>query len=357
MSRRRCSIFCILPPHILEHVAKNGREDEMRRWAVDILSVDHAVRAARVQNAASVAAVPAALRGNLLAVTPEAEAKITIYDAEGHERISGPVLRGRDRPQTDDVAANEAYDGLEATFDFYYQAYQRNSIDDAGMPLDGTVHYGDHYPNAFWDGHEMLFGDGDGVMFDRFTIDVDIMGHELTHGVTEATAQLQYWEQSGALNESLSDVFGSLVKQHQLGQTAEQADWLIGDRLVKAKDQALRSMKAPGTAYDNPEMGTDPQPAHMRDFVVTTRDHAGVHVNSGIPNKAFYNVASALGGNAWERAGRLWYSALLDPRLKPTSRFLAFARATARAARRLHPGESEVEVAVREGWREVGIDL
>src|SRR6185312_7752790 len=96
--------------------------------------------------------------------------------------------------------------------------YGRDSLDGAGLPLDASVHYGDRYDNAFWDGTRMVFGDGDGTTFTRFTVAVDVVGHELTHGVTEHAAGLAYRGQSGALNESVSDVFGSLVKQRALGQ-------------------------------------------------------------------------------------------------------------------------------------------
>src|SRR5262249_52904048 len=154
----------------------------------------------------------------------------------------------------------------------YWQAFQRNSIDNQGLALNGTVHYGKNYDNAFWDGKRMIFGDGDRVTFNRFTISVDIMGHELTHGVTQYESNLIYWGQTGALNESISDVFGSLVKQFQLQHSADQADWLIGEGLLvqpanpKINAKALRSLKAPGTAYNDPALGgKDPQPAHMKD--------------------------------------------------------------------------------------------
>src|SRR5207247_1511145 len=104
----------------------------------------------------------------------------------------------------------------------------RNSIDDDGMELNGYVHFGQRYNNALWDGQEMIFGDGDGVRFTDFTGSLDVIGHELAHGVTQYTADLEYALQSGALNESMSDVFGSLIKQWSLGQTVDQADWLIG---------------------------------------------------------------------------------------------------------------------------------
>ena len=146
------------------------------------------------------------------------------------------------------------------------------------------------YDNAFWDGTQMVFGDGDGVIFLPFTRSVDVIGHELAHGVTQYTSGLNYQDQSGALNESVSDVFGVLVKQRLLGQTADQADWLVGAELLApgVNGVALRSMAAPGTAYDDPRLGKDPQPGHMRDYVDTTDDNGGVHINSGIPNKAFH---------------------------------------------------------------------
>src|SRR5690242_1922321 len=167
----------------------------------------------------------------------------------------------------------------------------------------------------------MVFGDGDGDLFNRFTIALDVIAHELTHGVTGDEAHLVYLGQAGALNESISDVFGSLVKQYVSGEKAADADWLIGRGLFTAKVRgiALRSMKAPGTAFDDPLLGKDEQPAHMRDFVHTSADHGGVHINSGIPNHAFYLLAVALGGYAWEKAGRIWYETVRDRRLKPTA--------------------------------------
>lgn len=205
----------------------------------------------------------------------------------------------------------------------------------------------------------MVFGDGDGEIFNRFTVAVDVIGHELAHGVTEDEAGLIYNAQAGALNESMSDVFGSLVKQRPLRQTADQADWLIGAGLLTSnvRGVALRSMKAPGTAYDDPMLGKDPQPAHMRDYVRTFQDNGGVHINSGIPNHAFYLVATRLGGQAWERAGRIWYETLRDPQLRPNTGFRRFAGLTVTVAGRLYGTGSPEQQAVREGWDQVGIAL
>src|SRR5262249_39066736 len=150
----------------------------------------------------------------------------------------------------------EAFKGLMATYALYWEVFKRNSIDDHGLPLIGSVHYGVKYDNAFWNGQQMVFGDGDGEIFQRFTISIDIIGHELTHGVTGDTANLDYQGQSGALNESVSDVFGSMVKQYSANpkQTYDKADWLIGEGIFmpSVHGKALRSMSAPGTAYDDP---------------------------------------------------------------------------------------------------------
>ena len=190
---------------------------------------------------------------------------------------------------------NEAYDYSGATYDLFKTIYNRNSIDDNGMKLDSTVHYQKGYDNAFWNGNQMVYGDGDEdlppdqQLFNRFTKAIDVVGHELTHGVTQFEANLTYFQQSGALNESFSDVFGSLVKQYHLQQSAVDADWIIGEGLFTANvaGKGIRSMKAPGTAYNDPVLGKDPQPDHMKDYVNTSSDNGGVHINSGIPNYAF----------------------------------------------------------------------
>jgi len=291
----------------------------------------------------------------------DAKAQRTIYTASNGENLPGKVLRIEGQSPTDDNTADEAYDGLGATFDFYWQIYKRNSIDNEGLHLDATVHFGDKYNNAFWDGQQMVFGDGDGVIFTRFTIAIDVIGHELTHGVTGHEANLTYLGQSGALNEHVSDVFGSLVKQFALKQDAASADWLIGKDLLVVQDghgeQALRSMKAPGTAYDNRVMGKDPQPAEMKNYVHTAQDHGGVHINSGIPNRAFYLVAEKLGGSAWEKAGQIWYDTIRDPRLRRSASFADFAARTAFNAGHRYGTHSTEQQAVLEAWKTVGVPV
>jgi Zn-dependent metalloprotease len=367
VTTRPCSIFCIVPPHMQEGIirAAGGNRERLDR-ALQGLQLDHSIRNGRIGFHEATRPFRAArrrqrLRGLWRSAMPVPNLDRTIYDA-GHGSGPGRVVRREGDPPVADDAVNEAYDGLGDTFELYWEIYNRNSIDDEGLPLDGIVHYQRNYDNAFWDGRQMFFGDGDGELFTRFTISVDVIGHELTHGVTQDEAGLIYWAQSGALNESVSDVFGSLVKQYVNNESAEQADWLIGEGLLIPKTgtnrQALRSMKAPGTAYDDPELGgKDPQPASMLDYVHTQTDNGGVHINSGIPNHAFYLVAVKLGGNAWEKAGLIWYETLLSPALRRKAQFQDFASLTVSIAQQLFGTNSAERQAVYESWREVDITV
>jgi Zn-dependent metalloprotease len=351
----RHGLHCVLPPIVLENIARNG-DDDQREWATRALGRDSSIRLARVQNMLSGVATTPQRADALVGVGTPRPARV-ISDAEGTENVRGPIVRREGDPPTGDDATDQAYDGLSDTFDFWLEAYGRNSIDDAGMPLRGVVHFAERYPNAFWDGQRMVFGDGDGQVLGMMTGSLDVIGHELGHGVTETEAGLEYFGQSGAMNESLSDVWGSLVKQRKLGQDAASADWLIGSEVwtPNIAGDALRSLKAPGTAYDDPLVGKDPQPAHMDNYVETIRDNGGVHINSGIPNHAFYLAATEIGGNAWDVTGRIWYEALRDPALRPDSGFAAFARLTVLTAERLQGQGSREATAVRDAWDNVGV--
>lgn len=351
-TRQRHSIFCILPPHILRHVAENGTPRE-RAAAIRTLTTDQTFRITRTEQMVLGRAT------RISTIAADGEKRRTIYTANNTQSMPGVLARAEGSEPTGDAAVDEAYDGLGATFDLFWEAYDRNSIDDEGFPLNATVHFGRNYNNAFWNGEQMVFGDGDGQLFNRFTRSLDVIGHELTHGVIQDEAQLRYSSQSGALNESISDVFGSLVKQYALKQTAEQADWLIGADLLteNVNGVALRSMKEPGSAYDDKVLGKDPQPGHFDDYVRTYEDNGGVHINSGIPNRAFYLAAVNIGGYAWEKAGRIWYEALRDSRLRVNSGFRTFARLTVVNAGTLYGQGSDEQQAVREAWAEVGITV
>lgn len=352
----RHSIYCILPPHILTKIAENGTPFQ-REKARQTMIMAEQMRGRRraMESMAATFATP---------VTGSANKLRTIYDAKTSPTLPGIVVRNEGDPSTADMAVNEAYDGSGVTYDLYADIFSRNSIDGNGMRLDSTVHYQKSYDNAFWDGKQMVYGDGDEDLpvaqrlFNRFTIAIDVIGHELTHGVTQNEANLAYWDQSGALNESFSDVFGSLVKQYHLKQSAKEADWLIGQGLLgsNVKGVALRSMQAPGTAYDDPVLGKDPQPAHMKNYLTTTQDNGGVHINSGIPNHAFYVIALDIGGFAWNKAGMIWYKTLTD-RLTDRSNFQDAANLTYQTAAELFGAGSLEQIAVKNGWAEVGLTV
>src|SRR6476469_6761653 len=189
----------------------------------------------------------------------------TVHDAGSTTSLPGEPVRSAGDPETGDVAVDEAATGIEATLRMFLDDLSRDSYDGAGAPVSLTVHYGSRYNNAFWDGTQLVFGDGDGKVFERFTKPVDVLAHEFTHGVVENTAGLVYQGQSGALNESVADVFAACLKQRLLGQDAAAGDWLIGEGIFTASVDArgLRDMAAPGTAYDDPQLGADPQVGQM----------------------------------------------------------------------------------------------
>jgi Zn-dependent metalloprotease len=337
----------IVPPHVFSHMANlpDANWPGLALRARESLALSEEVRAERC---ALLGVTPLRATGNRVP-------KRTVYDAEHGFSLPGRPVRGEGDPPTGDVAVDEAYDALGATHAYFLRVHERDSIDGRGLPLAATVHYRRAFNNAFWNGHQMVFGDGDGEIFGRFTRSLDVIGHELTHGVTQYEAGLVYQGQSGALNEHMSDVFGALVKQYALRQTARKADWLIGAGLWAegVKGVALRSMKAPGTAYDDPRIGRDPQPAHMDGYVDTLDDNGGVHINSGIPNHAFYLAAVGFGGRAWVKAGKVWYHALTQT-LKRDADFRAAARATMDAAGRRF-GTAGARI-VGDAWKRVGIE-
>ncbi|MFF3498014.1 M4 family metallopeptidase [Streptomyces sp. NPDC003247] len=344
-------VFCtVVPPHVLDRLAHHD-DPALSGPARRTLVRDSELRSRRrVTTEFRLAAAPAVK-------APSDQPLRTVYDAEHGTDLPGTEVRGEGEDPGRDATVNRAYSGLGATFELFLKAYGRHSIDGDGLPLDATVHYDEDYNNAFWNGEQMVFGDGDGEIFVDFTNAVDVIGHELAHGVTQYTANLTYYGQPGALNESMSDVFGSLIKQYTLGQTAGDADWLIGAGLLApdVTGQALRSMKAPGTAYDDDVLGKDPQPAAMDDYVRTGRDNGGVHINSGIPNHAFYLAATALGGFAWEKAGQVWYDVLTGGELPERALFTDFAKLTVKAAReRFGDGSGELR-AVQKAWEQVGV--
>lgn len=269
--------FCtIVPPHVLDTLARS-EDPALAGPARRTLERDALERTHR--RLTTVIGAPALAPPEALADQPTR----TIYDAKHKQDLPGKKVRGEGDKPGKDATVNRAYAYLGATFDLFLKAYERNSINGEGLPLNATVHFGEEYNNAFWDGEQMVFGDGDGEIFLDFTIPVDVIGHELAHGVTQYTANLTYFGQPGALNESMSDVFGALIKQYTLGQTAAEADWLIGAGLLapRVTGKALRSMKEPGTAYDDDVLGKDPQ--LLRRWTTTSRRAATTAASTSTP--------------------------------------------------------------------------
>jgi hypothetical protein len=327
-------VTCFLPPYLLRELARHRPERAAELERMIALDTELRLRRQGPRRAVSLATGPAWV----------------VHDADNGTSLPGREARSAGEAETGDDAVDEAAYGVAGALAMFSEVYGRSSYDGAGATVVATVHFGRDYVNAFWDGAQLVFGDGDGEVFDRFTKPVDVVGHELAHAVTEHTAGLAYRGQSGALNESVSDVFAACLEQRLRGQTAADADWLIGSDLFLpgVRARALRDMAAPGTAYDDPMLGRDPQPDHMDSYVDTSQDNGGVHINSGIPNRAFHLAATGIGGSSAEGAGRIWYAALTGGQVGVGTDFAGFAAATVAEA-------GEHADVVGEAWATVGV--
>lgn len=279
----------IIPPHILEALARRGNLACKR-------TLNDTFRIRQKRNSA----LDHLLFRKLVVGTGER----SVYDCHNQYKQRLNLARREGGQEAQDPVVNAAYDSAGFVRDYFKETFQLNSLDNEGFSLISNVHYGHNYNNAYWDGDEMTYGDGDGVQFGNFANAIDVVAHELTHGLTQFHANLEYFGQSGALNEHFSDVFASIIKQKYLKQDVVEADWLIGDTVVSGQfpGQAIRSLKAPGTANE-----FDIQPAHMDGYYTGTADNQGVHINSGIPNKAFYLTATAIG---LDHTALIWYHSL-----------------------------------------------
>ena len=291
-----------------------------------------------------------------VAPTPSGTARREVYDCENGVVQRKTLVRAEGDPETDDVDVIAAYDHAGAVRAFFLDVLNRDSIDNRKLDLLLNVHFGVDFNNAFWDGDEMTFGDGDGVIFTSFAQSLDVVAHELAHGVTQFTSGLIYENESGALNEHFSDVFGTAITQWANGESLDDADWLIGDEIMGPElyGEALRSMRHPGTAYDNSILGKDPQPHRYADRYTGSADNGGVHINSGIPNRAFYLAATEMGST--NDATRIWYHALQH--LPSDATFSTAAQQVADSARILVKAGVVAKGAtqiVRGSWRAVGV--
>jgi hypothetical protein len=345
---RSCGCCFFIPPDILRKLSSNA-DPHVASAAARSLELGETIRLVRSQFSTGARSPTTPVRSGL---------RRQVFTCNNTLDLPGDLVRTETSPASADAAANRAFDNAGISWKFYKEIFNRESVDGNGLALVSSVHYAQNYDNALWNGQQMIYGDGDGTKLRGFANAIDVIGHELTHGVTQFTAQLPYQGESGALNESLSDVFGSMVKQWSKGQTVDQADWLIGADLITPSfsGRALRDMANPGTAYDDPDFGKDRQPAHMRDYVhmPPTDDYGGVHVNSGIPNKAFYLAAKAIGGKAWEVTGKIWYVTLTE-RLTSSADFAKCAKETISVARDLFPSDPTIASRIAQAWVDVGV--
>lgn len=355
----------IVPDHIFEHIAENHPKKKVRERAVEHLN--HAQQLRAVRHAPHDV-------DEFVTRSIEDATTIKIYDAKNKTKLPGTEWKSSFfHPWS--AAAKEAHDGLSTTYIFFKSVMHRNSIDDQGMPLIATVNFGKKYCNAFWTGRDpdknsrgqMVFGNGDGKIFKRFTGDLDVTAHELGHGVTEYSAGtskgpatgLDYTnDEAGGLNEAFSDMAGITVKQFSLKQKAGEADWIIGADLFTEKVNArgLRDMVHPGTAYDSPLIGKDMQVdsvAALEQFVAENGKEVDPHIGSGIPNRAFALAAITLDEETWKRAYVVAYNTL--PALMPNATYLECANKNIEQAKKLFHDDPKVEEAFITGWRAVGV--
>ncbi len=349
MHARRDLLHCFVPPHVLDSLAESD-DPAVRGVSIEGIATGAAARARRITFAAMpiMAAIP----------SPAGEKYRLVYDMEQRTSpLPGQLVREEGDASGTDDAVNEAYDYAGHTYDFYSALFGRNSLDGNGMILKSIVHYGENVPNAFWDGEQMLYGDGDGSIFLRFTRSIEVVAHELTHGVIQYESNLVYQDEPGALNEHFADVMSVLVEQRHKNQSVGEADWWLGGEILAPAVQArgIRTLTEEKAYENNPYLGTDPQPKHMRDKYTGPQDNGGVHINSGIPNHAFYLVAMELGGNAWEKAGVIWYKTLRA--LNRFSEFQEVASMTYQIAGTEYGSGSKEQQATKAAWERVGISV
>lgn len=338
--------FAFIPRQALERLARDrSLPAQQRRAFAEAIRIDMQLRRVRREHARLsrlARDLPSALSA------PEMPA-IEVYRCGHGTALPGAHLAHPDHSR--DEAVRDAFDRTAQVARFYRQLFGRNSLDGAGKTLVSSVHFSVGYANAFWNGAQMVYGDGDGEVFTGFTRADDVIAHELTHGVTQYSTGLGYANQAGALNESLSDVFGVMFRHWRLQQDVATADWRIGPSILGPAALArgyacLRDLADPGAAHC-----LTPQPAHFSRY----RDGMDPHESSGIANHAFYLAARAIGGYSWETAGRIWYQAMTGYAASQGLRMGAFAHRTRKAARAQHPDQPSVARAVDDAWQAVGL--
>ena len=342
----RCTCH-IVPRDVLDRLAGDAKlPEKLRRGAAYSARLSEHVRALRTQ--AQRLTGLGLLAGEHLATLAPKPA-IELYDCRHTQSLPG--VHAGNPGKSKDPTVRRAFTETGLVAEFYAKAFGRNSIDNAGMTLVSSVHYGKGYNNAMWNGSQMVYGDGDGKIFVDFTRGNDVIGHELTHGVTQHTLQLDYQDDAGGLNESLSDCFGSMFRQWQASQKAGAADWLIGKDIMGPIARArgfscLRNMANPADSA-----ALAPQPTQYAQL------HPGMdpHYTSGPPNLAFCAACKTVGGYSWDTIGKVWYAVLTTSGQQPNMTMPTFAARTRQVAAHLFGGGSAVARAVDAGWKQVGL--
>jgi len=258
-----------------------------------------------------------------------------IYDAKLKNVVPGTLVRTEGQPPTGDVDVDNAYDNTGHVYDFYLEKFERDSFDGQGAPLISTVNFaeasGAQFENAYWNGQQMVFGD-------NYTKALDIVGHEVTHGVTQYTSRLGGSGEAGALNESFSDIMGATI---EMLVTSEE-DWKIGEDLPGG---AIRNLKEPKEFGD---------PKTLAEWIITCLDNFGIHTNSTITSRAFNLAATNLG---LEEAALVFYRGWTEYLPKGVTATLESARAaTLKAASEYFPvGSAEYKI-FEEAFNTVGLN-
>ncbi len=335
-----------IPDEVLVRLANDPKIKNFDRAALQrTLAVDQEMR--RVREANMLLTASSSMIAHSIAPLNKKPAVKVFNCQQGNVLPGVPVAN----PQSSgDATIKRTFKNTRDMAKFLDKVFGRNSLDGQGMDLISSVHYGQNYNNAFWNGQQMTYGDGDNNIFVDFTRGNDVIGHELAHGLTQFTSQFVYSNESGGLNESMSDVFGSMFRQWQANQTVTAADWLIGSDIMgpAAKGQGfkcLRDMANPGASH-----ALAPQPKHFSNYT----PGMGPHTASGIPNQAFYLAAMAVGGKSWDKVGKVWFKALAGHGPQPNSTMKQFANRTRTAAGQLFPGPA-VKKAVDDAWKAVGL--
>lgn len=346
--RRHTACQCrgFLPPYIVDQLADTD-DAAVRRIGINTLQASADARTRRLL-------MPTQLLGR--AVLPGTARRRSVYDMEnGDYGLPGTLRRREGQGLTGIADVDSAYDHAGTTYDFYKKVLGRESLDGAASAIVSTVHFGTGVCNAFWDGTYMVYGAGDGELFLSFARSLQIAAHEMSHGVLSFSSKLEYQGETGALNESFCDVMGISAEQWSKKLSVSEANWAIGPDVLGPKLQGIAGVRTftAEKAYENHLiLGTDPQPKHFNNYVNDAADHGSVHTNSGIPNHAFYLVATAFGGNVWDKATRIWYDAFTTV-LNANATFAQAASATAATALKRF-GESASGI-VTEAWKQVGI--